>query len=618
MTRTPPSRRAHRALLRIGIVLLFGLANPLVLHAFSLDDPAGPQFTEAQKQSQREAGKRIVPLVTEAVRSGVPTLRIPPGDYRFGTGEDPKGKVLYLLEFEGLHRPEHNPLTIDASEATFWFELGDHQFGYKCMRFRDCSHLIFQGATLDRDPRGHLEGRITQLDFKRQRIEIQLSPGVHLPAHFNQNWDQRILPFKADGRFCAPLYFLQKGGVRLTYGTPSPSETSGRVWIPLQDPALLNTIRDPQWKSAHGELGTLEVGDGISCIYSRTQSILLQDSHALTMRGLRIHIAKGCPGEEGGEGGHLWTHCELGPRPGTSQWQGGDGFMFNATRRGTTLEHVRIEHSTDDPFNVHGYWSEVEKTQGREVAFVARKPFINTPTRPLLKTSLQPGDRLRFYDKESGACVGSATALAFNGDTVTLDQSAEPFAHTLAEWPDHQCAGWTVRDCEFRDCYQRMVIKSGPGSVLNSRFIRMGKGIELSSVLPYVEGTVPRNIRIDGNRFEDVNSQPSGVPIRVYSHAFNRSAAPWLEDISITNNVFRLSGSVVIELKQVTGGLISGNRIERAALAAANGAISAQEEPIRLINCRQIEVRNNWVTGREKPEESQRNGGAPTGSAPPP
>lgn len=35
------------------------------------------------------------------------------------------------------------------------------------------------------------------------------------------------------------------------------------------------------------------------------------------------------------------------------------------------------------------------------------------------------------------------------------------------------------------------------------------------------------------------------------SLAFNRSAAPWLSDITITNNVFRMFGSVAVELKQV-------------------------------------------------------------------
>ena len=80
-------------------------------------------------------------------------------------------------------------------------------------RLQGCRNILFKGATIDRVTRGHVEGRITQFDFANNRIELQLSPGITVPATFNDKLEQRVIPFKADGTFCAPLYALQAGGV---------------------------------------------------------------------------------------------------------------------------------------------------------------------------------------------------------------------------------------------------------------------------------------------------------------------------------------------------------------------------------------------------------------------
>ena len=55
--------------------ILVLLLAPLALAAakpppFRFDGPAGPQFTDEQKQTQRDSGARVVPLVLGAFRSG--------------------------------------------------------------------------------------------------------------------------------------------------------------------------------------------------------------------------------------------------------------------------------------------------------------------------------------------------------------------------------------------------------------------------------------------------------------------------------------------------------------------------------------------------------------------
>ena len=106
---------------------LAALAETAPEAAFSFDLPAGPQFSEAQKTAQRAAAQRVVPLVQEAYSNGAASVRIPPGDYRFGKERWDRDGVVYALEFSGLARDAEHAFTIDATGATLWFDLPDDQ-----------------------------------------------------------------------------------------------------------------------------------------------------------------------------------------------------------------------------------------------------------------------------------------------------------------------------------------------------------------------------------------------------------------------------------------------------------------------------------------------------------
>jgi hypothetical protein len=119
------------------------------------------------------------------------------------------------LVLSDLRREDGHPFTIDATDATFWFDLPDDQAPtyHFCVGLKNCRNLTLKGATIDRATRGHVEGRITQFDFAGNRIELELSPGITVPSSFSDKLEQRVVPFKADGTFCVPLYALQRGGV---------------------------------------------------------------------------------------------------------------------------------------------------------------------------------------------------------------------------------------------------------------------------------------------------------------------------------------------------------------------------------------------------------------------
>lgn len=548
---------------------------------FSLADPAGPRFTDEQKQAQRDAGSNLYPKVMVAFSQGLASIRIPPGDYRFGSEHWGRDGVQYPLEFTRLRRAAAHPFTIDATGATFWFELPDDQapHAHFCLGFKDCSNLIFRGATLDRGTRGHVEGRITQLDFANNRVEIQLSPGLTVPTTFNGGLEQRVLPFKADGRFCAPLYALQNGGLHLKYRAITPSGTAGRYFVGMGDTGLLDTIRNPQWRQTYGELGTLQVGDGLSCIYTVSCAVELVHCDHLIMDGIKVFIPKASGGEWGGDGGHLWKNCYFGPRPGTSQWQGGEGFLFCATRHGTALDEVVMRHTGDDVANFHGYWGHIESLAGNRVTFLQSSEFDRT-----VLLDAAPGDRLVFRDRNTGQPIGDARFVRAKGNVVVTDRPVTIFTNTIVEWPDHECAGWQVCRCVFQDNYQRLLIQSGPGTISNCVFVRQGCGIEINSDFPYVEGGVAHDIKIMDNTFVDVNPQPRGAAVSMHTHTYDDGSPPF-SDIVITGNTFIRPGAAAITLDSFNGGVIASNRFEHTA-----------QPPIALKHCSGVREEDNRLS----------------------
>jgi len=195
-----------------------------------------------------------------------------------------------------------------------------------------------------------MEGRITQIDDAGSRIEIEATKGTLIPTSFSGDLNQRLVPFNADGTFCTALYSLQKRPGQLRYRNVEPGTQSGRYWVNLDDKSeLLKTNRDPAWHRAYGDAGTLQAGDGLSLVYTTTSAISVMNCASLKFIGLRNYITKGMPREFGG-GGHLWKDCYFGPRPGTCQWQGSDGFLSGCMERGSTYDGVTMMYTTDDLF----------------------------------------------------------------------------------------------------------------------------------------------------------------------------------------------------------------------------------------------------------------------------
>jgi hypothetical protein len=576
--------------------ILESKSPPAAEYRFGFDLPAGPQFTEAEKEAQRELGKGVMPMVMKAFESGAESVRIPPGDYRFGQERWQGAKVIYPLGFEDMQRDAEHPFVIDATGATFWFDLDDKQMppGHRCVGFRNCRNIVLRGAIIDRGTRGCIEGRITRIDREGNRFEIQPSPGVVVPTSYKGHDEQRLFPFKSDGRFCVPLYDMQAGVRKLRYKDITPS-ADGRYWVNMLEPELMERLHDANWERAYGDLGVVRVGDGLSCLYTGAGAIVLDDSANITLHGVSVYVAKGGPSESGGDGAHLWKDCYFGPRPGTSQWKGADGFLCRSTRYGCVMDNVTIRHTADDLQNFHGIWGKVKSVSGKQVTLETNGVLL-----PTLRNA-RPGDRLRFIHRKNGSLLGEAKLISHHDYQLTLDQDAAPFAEGQAEWLDHECAGWVVQNCRWEDNFQRLLIMSGPGLVRGCTFTRMGSNISLNTGMGLVGG-IPSDITLTDNTFIDVSSRPHQPAIEAHAHnAQGGFGTPPIERLIITGNTITRSGGPAMNLIGIQDSRIENNVINspvRATLLTRPND-EAVRQAILLSHSNRVTVKGNTLTDPE-------------------
>jgi hypothetical protein len=502
---------------------------------YSADNPPGPSFPEAEKQRQLAAGQRIRGEIIEAFNAGLDSYTIPADDYRFGADwlvtED-------SFALQGLHRSEDRPFRITGYGATFWFNLSDRPApaAHRMVKIIDCSHISFEGLTIDSDPRGCMDVRVTALDLEGNRLQVEPLAGTRLISS-GPSEEKRFIPYKANGRHLAALYRIDAGWGpgNMFYKELSPT-SDGRSWLTLANDKLLRTVRDETWRKTYGPAGTLEVGDVLGFIYSTSVAIWLSESRQITVRDCRFFAAKACMSEAGGYGDHRWINCYFMARPGTNQINGGDGTMNGGCAHGSTFDGLVIQRTTDDAFNNHGFWKNTQSVTEHSITF--REDLPKLPAK---------GGKAEIYHRKGNAFLGVWTVDEIQGRTVTFREPVGArCADTTVIFPGLQNAGWVVRNSFFVDCYQRILFQCGPGLFENNRVERVGSQLDVrSGPIGFVEGGCPDDVVIRNNLFVDSAVGPTSRVVHVSGQ--NRT----LRDIKIENNLFCGSGREAVAVERV-------------------------------------------------------------------
>ena len=512
--------------------------------AYSADNPPGPSFAAEEKERQYAEGAKVVAGIRAAFEAGQESYVIPPGDYRFDSAHGQMGGRSFALQ--GMHAKPAKPFRILGYGATFWFALSPHPapHHHQMIKVVDCSHLGLEGITVDSDPRGSMDARITAFDFEGNRIQVKPVAGTRLLERMSAS-EGRFVPFKADGRHVAPLYQIDEGwGPGNMFTRQMEKTPEGLYWFTLKGGKLLATLRDDAWKATYGAVGTLEVGDMLGFIYSSSAAIVLDGCRRIVVRDGRFFAAKSGLDESNGHGGHLWINCHFMARPGTNNLLGGEGTMMNAGMHGSVMERCVIQRTTDDAFNNHGYWKHAASVTERSITF-----------REGLPKSLAAGHLAEAFETRTDAYLARLTVESVEGKTVRFREPiGAKFATAAVMFPAFQNAGWVIRDSIFCDSYQRVLLGCGPGLFEGNRLERVGAGLTLGNGRPIdIEGGDPHGVVIRGNVFVDSGSSPALRAIRVHGNG-----AP-LRGLQVYDNLFVGTGSGAVSVNNAEGPLVRDN-----------------------------------------------------------
>ena len=512
--------------------------------AYSADNPPGPSFAAEEKERQYAEGAKVVAGIRAAFEAGQESYVIPPGDYRFDSAHGQMGGRSFALQ--GMHAKPAKPFRILGYGATFWFSLSAHAapHHHQMIKVFDCSHLSLEGLTLDSDPRGSMDARITAFDFEGNRIQVKPVAGTRLLERLSAS-EGRFIPFKADGRHVAPLYQIDEGwGPGNMFTRQMEKTPEGLYWFTLKGGKLLATLRDDAWKATYGAVGTLEVGDMLGFIYSSSAAIVLDGCRRIVVRDGRFFAAKSGLDESNGHGGHRWINCHFMARPGTNNLLGGEGTMMNAGMHGSVMERCVIQRTTDDAFNNHGYWKHAASVTERSITF-----------REGLPKSLAAGHLAEAFETRTDAYLARLTVESVEGKTVRFREPiGAKFATAAVMFPAFQNAGWVIRDSIFCDSYQRVLLGCGPGLFEGNRLERVGAGLTLGNGRPIdIEGGDPHGVVIRGNVFVDSGSSPALRAIRVHGNG-----AP-LRGLQVYDNLFVGTGSGAVSVNNAEGPLVRDN-----------------------------------------------------------
>ncbi len=237
--------------------ILASESPPPAAYRFGFDLPAGPQFTDAEKEAQRVRGREVMPMVMKAFESGAAEVRLP-GDYRFGQERYEGAKVIYPLGFEKMRRDAAHPFVIHRTG------LGDSRVlsAIAAVVANHSPHAkwkvlvtntesgqpltpLFLSLEKNDTAWGQPELLFAARGLHRGRLELRhlsLPPDPRLAANF---WLKLRSLFGTSSRAEIMLQLLVSGPATATEIARASGFTTRSILVPLREMALSGHLYEP-------------------------------------------------------------------------------------------------------------------------------------------------------------------------------------------------------------------------------------------------------------------------------------------------------------------------------------------------------------------------------------
>lgn len=560
-------------MLRLSFLLAISLV--LAVRAAGPYPPDIAAWTDADKELQVEAGRRLLGEITEAIARGDKSFTVPTGHYRFTETE---GARPYHIRFEDVSH-----FTLDGNGSTFWFEKQE-----TAILLNRCASFALRNLTIDWDPMPFTQGTVVAIDPEAGAFDVRLDPGY-----------ERVTEALANATGAG-------GALRCALFDRETRFFKANQWgfsvFPFWDsPVGENTYR-VRYRGFYGapiaESG-MAVGDLAALWTRRGRAVRIEVCRDIELTDVTLH-ASGFVAlvDAVGGGGTRYRRVRIVRRPGTNRLIAGnaDGINCSNLERGPIIEDCDIEFLGDDFVNVHTHFARVLAQPAPDELIASRVAYRGT---------LRENARLTLYDRltlepladanvrssepiawtpEKETCLnnlddrwrsGGAAGLRYDQPNpavrLVLDRAVELRGEPILVCHDYAGAGTYIANSRFVGSLARGIRLQSPFAEIVNNHIEntCGGGISLQSHPGFWgEGANVHHARIAGNTILDTSI---GATRDGHRYAIDLTTpgdlavAERQRCIEIANNTILRPGGAAIVVRGAEAVRIVGNHIAEHA-----------------------------------------------------
>lgn len=277
-----------------------------------------------------------------------------------------------------------------------------------------------------------------------------------------------------------------------------------------------------------------------------------------------------------------------------------DGFHFAECYGEVKITNSIIENTHDDALNIKsGYYYQLTQLKTREKKFTITKKTegISTP---------EVGNIIEFYHCDSFEKLGQGTVTEVSGmeGAYTIKVKESLTAQGAGSWDITKIVATNIsKTAKFmftnnivRNKRNRgLLIQVRDAVVSNNAFFNVGHGaISIHSSLDsFNEATMPKNIKIENNKFVNNNYLMSlSGDIYVFARANSLGPVGTITDISIKNNFIAKNGNAGVSLQACSNSSIEDNLFYNSARVKRGELLDCAVE---LNNSCDLTIKGNYA-----------------------
>lgn len=582
--------------------------------SFDLNDPLYTvEYTEAEKEQQRNNGTELLSLTRRADMLNENEIFVEPGVYRFADGVIP-------FNFSGK---DGMTIYLDGVEII----LEGHQ---NVFRFENSNDITIRGDLIvDRDPLPFVQFRVISYNTLSQNLEVQILPGYDYETTVAGS---NLQFFNDDGSWIPHCFITPKGEFIMT-------DKANRIGVFTQVPCNPRYGDDVVLKAGTLGASVVQGWNAAVATFIKCEKITMTDVTNYA-GGLFLY-------ETQSKGPNRYERDYNIRRPGTNRLIAGPAGQIQYIEDGPTFKNCIFGFTDDDGLDILSFSHMIYAQEAPNV-------IIFKPTQASMP--LKNGDTLNFFDGPTYEKIGSAKVVSFEEikdeammtdarnkalqqynyfDSmstaycvrVVLDSNVEvKIGDSMENDTSFRPSNVLIKDCYFHDLFCRVLVQGCDGLVIEGNLIeRTGlAAIDIDCEQAYwAEGPNSKNVIIRNNTIIDspcspyMNNGPTfthsgAISVGVSQRTYNTPSRDWqsFSNILIEGNKIYNSMYSGILVKNAINVTIKNNLIENPCTKIGTpekndnpGQSYYGEEPlagIYLYSCKNVTLSGNTITKKGK------------------